>query len=98
MAEFEGESPNKDEITGLGRGNLVPFPRRAFESPTDPVSSITITHFGAGMPIEVEQFAVDALVDAMGDQGKMIYPRKVGDGHVIPLRILQGGIDAEKGE
>lgn len=91
--------PYDQGVDAMGENFFGSVEQEGVENPEDPASSIVITHIGGTMPIEVEQFAVDALVDAMGDQGGMVYPRKEGDGKVIPLRIFDGGVDTEaKGE
>ena len=91
--------PNDQGVDAMEGNFFGSAEQEGVEYPGDPASSILITHIGGTMPIEVEQFAVDVLVDAMGDQGRMVYSRKDSDGHVIPLRVLTGGVDTEaKGE
>lgn len=86
--------PYDQGVDAMGENFFGSVEQEGVENPEDPASSIVITHIGGTMPIEVEQFAVDALVDAMGDQGGMVYPRNNSDGHIIPMRIFPGGSEA----
>lgn len=97
MSELDGGSPDGAPEFKADGSKIIPFPGKRVDRVVDHVGSMTIIN--NGLPITVEQYVVDTIIEAMGDQGEMRYPRKSTDGHVIPLRVLTGGVDTEaKGE